>query len=116
MAKPRIITGLDIGSGYIKLLSVSKKSGEENFEILSQLQEPSSGIRKGVIINVPKVTESISSLIKKAEQDSGIKINNVYANINGGHIYSTYSKGLVSVSRADRKISEEDVERVLQAA
>ena len=116
MAKPHIITGLDIGSGYIKLLSVSKKSGEENFEILSQLQEPSLGIRKGVIINVPKVTESISSLIKKAEQDSGIKINNVYANINGCHIYSTYSKGLVSVSRADRKISEEDVERVLQAA
>ena len=116
MAKPHIITGLDIGSGYIKLLSVSKKPGEDNFEILSQLQEPSLGIRKGVIINVPKVAESISSLIKKAEQDSGAKINNIYANINGGHIYSTYSKGLVSVSRADRKISEEDVERVLQAA
>ena len=116
MAKPYIITGLDIGSASVKLLSVSKKSKEDDFEILSQLQEPSLGIRKGVIINVPKVAETISSLIQKAEQECGAKINNVYANIGGGHICSTCSKGLVSVSRADRKISKEDVERVLQAA
>lgn len=116
MAKPYIITGLDIGSGSIKLLCISKKSKENEFEVLSQLQEPSLGIRKGVVINPSKVGETISSLIEKAEQDCGTKINNIYANIGGSHICSTCSRGLVSVSRADRKISEEDVERVLQAA
>jgi len=116
MAKPYIITGLDIGSGSIKLLSISKKSKEDEFEILSQLQEPSLGIRKGIVINSSRVADTISSLIEKAEEDCGAKINNIYANIGGSHIYSTCSKGLVSVSRDDRKISEEDVERVLQAA
>jgi len=116
MPRPYIINALDIGSGAIKLLSVAKKPGENYFEIISQIQEPSLGIRKGVVIDVQGVAEIISSLVKKAEGDSGRKIGSVYANIGGGHISCTSSRGLVSVSRADQKISEEDIERVLQAA
>jgi len=116
MPKQYIINALDIGSGSIKLLCVSKKPGERDFEILTQIQEPSLGIRKGVIVDVLSAAKTISSLIEKAEQNCGVKIERIYANIGGGHIYSVFSKGLVSVSRADRKISEEDVERVLQAA
>jgi len=116
MAKSHIITALDIGSGSVKLLSVAKQPGQEEFEIVVQMQEPSLGVRKGVIIDVSLAAKTISSLIEKAEHDCGKKIEGVYANIGGGHISSVSSRGLVSVSRADRKISEEDVERVLQAA
>lgn len=116
MAKQHIITALDIGSGFIKLLSVSKKKEDEGFEILSQHQKESLGIRKGVVTNVNQVAETISFLMAKAEQDCGRPIDNVYANIGGGHISSISSKGLVSVSRADRKISKEDIDRVIQAA
>ena len=116
MAKQHIITALDIGSGFIKLLSVSKKKEDVVFEILSQHQKESLGIRKGVVTNVNQVAETISFLMAKAEQDCGRPIDNVYANIGGGHISSISSKGLVSVSRADRKISKEDIDRVIQAA
>jgi len=116
MAKQHIVTALDIGSGSIKLISVCKKEEDEGFEILAHHEEPSLGIRKGVVINVAQVSKAISSLVSKAEQDCGTRIDRVYANIGGGHISSVSSKGLVSVSRADRKISEEDVDRVLQAA
>ena len=116
MPKPYIITALDIGSGSVKLLCVSKKPGEKNFEILGQEEEISSGIRKGVVIDVQKVAQIISSLVNKVEQDCGQKIGSVYANIGGGHIFCTSSRGLVSVSRADQKISEEDTDRVLHQA
>jgi len=114
MAKQHIITALDIGSGSVKILSVRKN--EDGFEVLAKHEEPSLGIRKGVVVNVSQVSETISSLVRKAEQDCGMKIDRVYANIGGGHISSVSSRGLVSVSRADRKISEEDVDRVIQAA
>jgi cell division protein FtsA len=55
-------------------------------------------------------------LILFPEEESGNKINSVYVNIGGSHIFSTSCHGLVSVSRADKKIPAEDVERVLQAA
>jgi len=116
MPKPHIINALDIGSGSIKLLSVSKKSGERDFGILSQNQESSIGIRKGVVVDVSRTAATIASLVKKNEQDCGQKIESVYANIGGGHISCISSRGLVSVSRADQKISEEDIKRVLQAA
>jgi len=116
MAKPYVITALDIGSGSIKVLSVLKKPGESDFEILGQAHETSSGIRRGVVVDISRVANTISSLIKKVEQDSGQKISGVYAGVGGGHIFSTCSRGLVSVSRADKRISEEDINRVLQAA
>jgi cell division protein FtsA len=116
MAKPYIITGLDIGTGFIKMLAVSKKSSDDDFEIVGFAQAPSLGIRRGVVVDVPKVSAIISSLKNKISQDSGYPIENVYANMGGSHIFCTPSKGLVSVSRADQKISEEDIDRVLKAA
>lgn len=116
MAKPYIITAIDIGSSAIKIAAVSKKRGEDEFKILSTNKASSLGIRRGVVIDSAKVAETISSLIQKTEEESGVKVRSALASIGGGHICSTSSKGLVSVSRADREISEEDIGRVLQAA
>lgn len=129
MAKSPIITGLDIGSNTIKLLVVQKNSkkskSEENgiyanketgFEVLAMTEENSLGVRKGVVINPNDVSEILKQIIKKTEEQINKKIDSVYVNIGGSHIFSTTSKGLVSTSRADQKISPEDIERVLQAA
>lgn len=112
----KLITGLDIGSGAIKILSVLKKDGEEEIEVLSKVQEPSSGVRKGMVISPDKLAEVISALTGKVREDCGRRIKDVYANVGGSHIFCQGSRGLVSVSRADQKISEEDIARVLQAA
>lgn len=116
MAKGHIITGLDIGSSSIKALVARKKPKGEDLEVLGQGEETSAGIRRGVVIDVSKVAEIISSVLKKVEDFSGQKIDSVYVNIGGAHLYCTTSQGLVSVSRADQKISEEDIARVLEAA
>ena len=116
MPKRNIITGLDIGSSAIKLLSVASKKEDSELEVLTQNKEPSAGIRKGVVVDVYKVAEVISGLIDKSEEELGQTINNIYASIGGGHIFSNFSRGLVSVSRADQKISEEDIQRVIDAA
>jgi len=116
MARPYIINALDIGSSVIKLISVSKNPKSDKYEVLAQAQETSAGVRKGVVMEVSKVSEIISSLVKKVEQDSGRKVEGVYASAGGGHFFCAPSKGLVSVSRADQKISKEDIARVLLAA
>ncbi len=115
MPRLHIINALDIGTSSIKLISVLKK-GDDKFEILASAQEPSFGIRKGIVVEVPKVSETISSLVKKIEKETNKKIDGVYASMGGSHIFSTASHGLVSVSRADQKISQEDIERVHQVA
>jgi cell division protein FtsA len=116
MPRSKIITGIDLGTSAIKILSVLKTGNKEGFEVLGLRQFPSSGIRKGIIIDTQKATNAISFAVKEMEKEIGREIREVSANIGGKHIFSVSSKGLVSVSRADQKISESDISRVLQNA
>jgi len=116
MPRSHIITGLDIGTSAIKVLVIQKKPGESEIEVLEKSQQKASGVRRGVVVNVGEVAGIISSSIRGAEERLGRKISDVYSNIGGSHIFCISSHGLVSVSRADQKISSEDIERVIQAA
>ena len=113
MAKVEIITGLDIGTNSIKCL-VAQRIGPE-WEVLSYAQIPSFSLRRGAVVNVEDTAKNITVLISKIQKDCGKKINSVFVNIGGSHLYVTPSDGLISVSRVDHVISEEDIERVLQA-
>lgn len=116
MAKNRIITGLDIGTHFIKALSVVQKSDSSALEVLGFAEVPSFGVRRGVVVDINKVSAKVTEVLNQLQENTGRKIEDVYTNISGSHIFSTSSRGTVIVSRADRKISEEDVNRALQAA
>jgi len=116
MAKANIITGLDIGTAKIKILVVNIKKKEGKLELISEIEESSDGLRRGIIIDGEKVSNILNNLSLRISQEAGQKINSVYVNLGGCHLFSTPSRGVVSVSRADQKISEEDIQRVLQQA
>ncbi|MEK7663983.1 MAG: cell division protein FtsA [Patescibacteria group bacterium] len=113
MARNKIITGLDIGTNSIKALVAEKRGNEWN--LLTYSQVPSFGLRRGSVVNIEETSKNIQLLISGIERDCGRRINSVFVNMGGSHLYITPSDGLISVSRADHIISEEDVERVLQA-
>ncbi|MEK7510251.1 MAG: cell division protein FtsA [Patescibacteria group bacterium] len=114
--KPRILCGLDIGTHSIKIVIAQKKEGEGGFEILGFAEEPSAGVRKGAVVNPEEVARRILTLKDRIENLSNQKIEGVAVNIGGSHIFTIPSHGVVAVSRADGQISQEDVDRVLQAA
>lgn len=116
MAKIHFITGIDIGSQNIKILIAGRKPKGEKLEVIFQEESPSIGVRKGVVVDTFGVSNNLRTLISKAREELGIKIDSVYLSVNGSHIFSMPSRGIVSVSRADQKISQEDIQRVLQAA
>lgn len=117
MAKsPTIITGLDIGTSSIKIVVAQKKSQGPGLETLYAGQKPSRGVRKGVVVDVELAARGVQELVKDAELAVGRSLAGAYVAVGGSHIFCTTSRGLVSVSRADNCISEEDVSRVLQAA
>ena len=113
MAKGQIFTGLDVGTNTIKALVIQKNGAD--WEVLSYAQMPSFGLRRGAVVNVEETAKNIQLLISGLEKDCGRKINSAYVNIGGSHLYATPSDGLISVSRADHIISQEDIDRVLQA-
>ena len=116
MAKDNLIAGLDIGTGYIKLLVVKQKEDGSGFEVISQLKEPSFGVRKGVVVDPEKVSRIIQILLSKAREETGKRIGSVFTNIGGSHLFCASSKGMVAVSRADQRVTEMDISRVLDSA
>ena len=116
MSKNNLIAALDIGTHTVKLLLVNKKKEEEKPEVITLVQEPSFGVRRGVVIKPETVSEIIRIIVDKIKSETGRKINSVYLNIGGSHLFSTSSRGTVSVSRADGRVSREDVKRVIEAA
>jgi len=113
MSRGNIVTGLDIGTHTIKALAVQKK--QKDWEVLSYAEIPSFGLRKGAVVNVDDTARNVQMIMSGMEKDCGRKISSVFVNIGGSHLYVTPSDGIISVSRADQRISKEDVERVLQA-
>lgn len=113
MAKPHIVTGLDIGTHTIKLLVVQRN--QNSWEVLSYAQMPSFGLRRGAVVNAEETAKNVQLLVSEVQREHEIKIGSVFVNIGGNHLYTTPSDGLISVSRADRIISQEDIDRVLQA-
>lgn len=117
MARSNIITGLDIGTSNIRVVVASfKKGSDEKPKIIGTGEAPSSGMRKGMVVDIDEIIGSIKKAIEQAELSSGVSIQHVYVSIGGGHINVKENEGVVVVSRADQEVSEEDIARVIDSA
>ncbi len=112
-----IIAGLDIGSTEIRLVVGQKNQNqEEDLQIIGAVSVPSAGINKGSVNSIEDVTSSISACLEKAERLVGVPITNVWVSINSPHIKCEKSRGVVAVGKSDGEISQDDVERAIEAA
>lgn len=116
MAKEEIITGLDIGSTTIRIVVGQVNPQDKRIHILGAAENPAEGISKGSVVSIEDAVSSISGALEKAERMTGVPIEHAFVGINGSHVISQDSHGVVAVSKADGEIKEEDVERVIEAA
>ncbi|MFH1790346.1 MAG: cell division protein FtsA [bacterium] len=114
-----IIAGLDIGSSNVRMAVgqvVASSEGTAELQILAAAQHKSEGMGKGKINSIEDVVSSVSACYERAERMAGVPIDSVWVSISGMHIMAQLSKGVVAVSRANNEISEEDVNRAIEAA
>jgi len=116
MAKSIIATALDIGTDSIKGLCLRKDIKTGKIDVLAQLKKQCFGVRNGEVVKPHQVAKAIEEIKAHLSQIAGVKIKEVVVSINGKHLSTILSKGVASVSRADQKISKEDVQRAVQEA
>lgn len=114
--KEHLVFGLDVGSHTLKMGAARLNRESGALEVLGIMEEESFGVRKGTVVHAEDLSKRIANLKKRMEAAQETEIQGVYVNIGGAHLYGTPSHGSIAVSRADHEISQEDVERVLQAA
>ena len=109
----KMIVGLDIGTSKVVAI-VGEQNDEGDIEIVGIGSHPSSGLKKGVVVNIESTVQSIQRAIEEAELMAGCQIHSVYAGIAGSHIRSLNSHGIVAIR--EREVMPADVERVIDAA
>ncbi|MDQ1363128.1 MAG: cell division protein FtsA [Pseudomonadota bacterium] len=108
-----LIVGLDIGTSKVVAI-VGEITPEGKIEIIGLGSHPSRGLKKGVVVNIESTVQSIQRAVEEAELMAGCQINSVYAGIAGSHIKSLNSHGIVAIK--NREVSDEDLDRVIDAA
>jgi cell division protein FtsA len=111
-----LVVGLDIGTSKVcAIIGELNEIGE--LEITGVGTSPSTGLRKGVVVNIDAVVASISGAIEAAEIMSSRVVNNCWTGI-GSHIESVHSHGAATVTlkREQREVARDDIERTLELA
>lgn len=113
--KEEYYVGLDVGSSKITAV-VGQPDEEGVLSIIGVGTSYITGLKKGVVTEIEETVSGISEAIEMAEGVSGSAIATATININGGHISSTNSRGVVAVARADQEITKNDISRAEDAA
>jgi len=112
MTRQNIMVGLDVGT--TKVCTVVAEVSGGRAEILGLGVSPSSGLRKGIVINIDATVDSIKKAVREAEASSGVRIKSVSVGISGAHIKGFDSSGAVGLRGGE--VSAADVERSIDSA
>lgn len=105
------ICALDIGSSKLVAAAALIKKGRIAQIFLEN--EPSRGIREGVIVDSVELVSALSRLMRKLRGTSGLKIKSVFANVSGQDIVTKHSYSVIPLAeRGNKVISIFDMEKV----
>lgn len=113
MSKSPQIVGLDIGT--TKICALIGEVGEDGgVDVVGIGTSRSTGMRKGVVVNIEKTVQSIRQAVENAELMADREITSVYAGIAGSHIKGFNSDGKIAIKGGI--VTQRDVDRVLEQA
>jgi cell division protein FtsA len=108
-----IVVGLDIGTAKVMVV-VAEIMQNGELKLAGLGVAPSTGLKRGVVVNIDATVQSIQQALKEAELMADCKITRVITGITGSHIRGINSSGMVAVK--DREVTQADVSRVVETA
>ena len=108
-----LVVGLDIGTAKVMVVVAEVIPGGK-LKLAGLGVAPSTGIRRGVVVNIDATVQSIQLALKEAELMADCKITRVYTGITGSHIRGINSSGMVAIK--GREVTQADVARVVETA
>lgn len=112
----QLYIGLDIGTSKVACVVGLMEEDSDMPSIIGVGVAPTTGLRRGVIVDVDETVSSITAAVDEAERVSGIPIHRSTISIDGSSVKSLNSGGVIAVSHSDHEITDEDVRRVEDAA
>ncbi|MFA4836452.1 MAG: cell division protein FtsA [Dehalococcoidia bacterium] len=111
----KTFASIDVGTS--KVCSVIATIGDgETIQILGVGIVPSKGVQKGLVVDIDLAIDAIRESVMIAGRTSGLMMESAYVGVTGRHISALNSHGVISTTRSDKRVTEDDLDRVLEAA
>lgn len=112
----RYVVGIDIGTTAVRCVIGHLDGTTGTPTIVGVGQAANSGMRKGTVVNLSGPAQAIDTALGEAERMSGYQVNGAVLSINGAHILSTKTDGMIAVGAMDHQITPEDLGRIEEVA
>jgi len=113
--KSNYLVGIDVGTKKVCTIigQIKNEDGNESLEVIGYGVTETTGIRKGVIVDMNATVEDIQRSVKEAELTAGVEVESAFVNISGSHIQSVNAKGSINITGRNHEITQEDVDRAV---
>ncbi len=111
MSEPVYIVGLDIGTTKIACM-VGEKMPNGKIEIRGYGKADSTGVKRGMVINIEETVDAIKKAVAEASEQSKVDIKSVNVGIAGHHIKSLQHRGVLIRENADMEISDQELDKL----
>lgn len=108
-----VVVGLDVGTAKVMAV-VAEVTPSGELKLAGLGVAPSSGLKRGVVVNIDATVQSIQQALKEAELMADCKIQRVHTGITGSHIRGINQSGMVAIK--DKEVTPADVARVIETA
>ena len=108
MSEPVYIVGLDIGTTKIACI-VGEKDSNGKIKILGYGKAESTGVKRGMVINIEETVNAIKLAVAQASEQSKVDIKSVNVGIAGHHIKSLQNRGQLIRENANVFITDEEL-------
>lgn len=105
---------LDIGTTTVKV--VVSEFARNQLNIIGVGVEKTSGVNRGIIVDIDATVEAIKKAVYQAEQRANTTIKQVVVGVPGTQISIEHCQGMIAVSSENREITNKDVDNVISAA
>ncbi len=114
MRKKQLVAGIDVGT--TKICSVVARLQDGEIELLGVGNQPSRGLKKGVVVNLSETIASVKASLETAEQASQMEVDSVYVSVGGVYVQGVNRSGTTDVRGRAGEISAEDMQRAVAGA
>src|SRR3990167_8270758 len=115
MSKDKVVVGVDIGSSKITTV-ITTVQNDSSVNVIGVSTLAARGLRKGQVVDIEEAVAAISQSLEAAERMAGYSVGTAFISVDGVHIESQNSKGVVAIADASGEVTEDDVMRVIEAA
>ncbi|MEO0338040.1 MAG: cell division protein FtsA [Bacteroidota bacterium] len=107
-----VVVAIDIGTTKVCAIA-GRKDQHGRLEVLGAGKVHSEGVLRGVVTNIEKTVQAITSAANFAKKSAGIDFDAVHVGIAGQHIKTIQNRGMVTRENDFSEIDQNDIDKLI---